>query len=172
MKNLVRTEIALPVGAALLFLITSVATSLIAQQPSPSPSGAGVDSPWTPADVLHSQDLARTVSDKKAAQPQIFQVGFETMYKTQHVPGSIYAGPGRTEAGLELLRKAVAGVPTDRLIVLYCGCCPWDHCPNMKPAFTLLHGLGYKQVKVVEIPMSFGVDWVDKGFPVDGSAAH
>ncbi len=168
MRIFVRTQIALPLGAAILLVVTSLVTSLIAQQPT----GAGVDSLWAPTDVLHAQDLARTIADKKAPQPQIFQIGFETMYKTKHVPGSIYAGPGRTAAGLELLQKAVAGVPKDRLIVLYCGCCPWDHCPNMKPAYALLHGLGYKRVKVVEIPMSFQVDWIDKGFPVDGSAAH
>jgi thiosulfate/3-mercaptopyruvate sulfurtransferase len=168
MKTFVRTEIALPLAAALVFLLTSVPGRLIAQ----APSGAGISSPWAATEVLHAQDLSRTIADKKAAQPQIFQIGFETMFKTQHVPGSIYAGPGRTAAGLELLQKAVAGVPKDRMIVLYCGCCPWDHCPNMKPAYTLLHGLGYNRVKVVEIPTSFQVDWIDKGFPVDGSATH
>jgi thiosulfate/3-mercaptopyruvate sulfurtransferase len=172
MKTFIRTEVALPLGAALVFLVTSFVTGLIAQQPTPSPNGAAINPPWTSSQVLHAEDLSRSVSDKKAGQPQIFQVGFETMFKTQHVPGSVYAGPGRTDAGLEILKKAVAGVPKDRMIVLYCGCCPWDHCPNMKPAFNLLHSLGYMQVKVVEIPSSFGVDWVDKGYPVEGSAAH
>jgi len=142
---------------------------LAAQQPAPN--GAAINPPWTSSDVIHSADLAKTVSDKKPDQPMIFQVGFETLYKTQHVPGSIYAGPGRNDAGLELLKKAVAGVPKDRTIVLYCGCCPWDHCPNMKPAFAVLHSLGYAKVKVVEIPKSFGEDWVAKGYPVEGSGA-
>jgi thiosulfate/3-mercaptopyruvate sulfurtransferase len=172
MKTFVRTEIALPLGAALLFLVTSLVISVPASLIAQAPSGAGVNSPWAATEVLHAQDLSSTIADKKAAQPQILQVGFETMFKTQHIPGSIYAGPARTAAGLELLQKAVAGVPKDRVIVLYCGCCPWDHCPNMKPAYTLLHGLGYKRIKVVEIPTSFQVDWIDKGFPVDGSAAH
>jgi hypothetical protein len=172
MKNLIRTEFALPLGAALLFLVVSVVISVPASLIAQAPTGAGIASPWVATEVLHAPDLSRTITDKKAAQPQIFQIGFETMYKTQHIPGSIYAGPGRTAAGLELLQKSVAGVPKDRVIVLYCGCCPWDHCPNMKPAYTLLHGLGYKQVKVMEIPTSFQVDWIDKGFPVDGSAAH
>ena len=50
------------------------------------------------------------------------------------------------------------------------GCCPWDHCPNMKPAFKVLHELGYTKVRVVEIPQSFKIDWMDKGFAVEGSA--
>jgi hypothetical protein len=179
MKTFVRTQLLLPFAAALLLIVTtsvtSMTTGLMAQQPAAkqsTPTGAAIDPPWTPALVIHAEDLSRIVSDKKAEQPQIFQVGFETMFKTQHVPGSIYAGPGRNEAGLELLKKAVAGVPKDRMIVLYCGCCPWDHCPNMKPAFKLLHELGYAKVKVVEIPNNFGADWVDKGYPVEGSAAH
>jgi thiosulfate/3-mercaptopyruvate sulfurtransferase len=149
---------------ALLF----VSTALVAQQPT----GAAIDPPWNSAEVIHAEDLARVLAGKKGEQPKVFQVGFETMYKTQHVTGSVYAGPGRSDAGLELLRKAVAGVPKDRMIMLYCGCCPWDRCPNMKPAFKLLHELGYMQVKVVEIPKDFKTDWIDKGFPVEGSAAN
>ena len=153
-----------------LFVTVGFVGQAPAQTPAKAATGAAIDPPWTSAEVLHAVDLSRAVSDKKASQPQIFQVGFETMFKTQHVPGSVYAGPGRSEAGLELLKKAVAGVPKDRMIVLYCGCCPWDHCPNMKPAFKVLHDLGYAKVKVIEIPTSFQVDWIDKGYPVEGSA--
>ena len=35
----------------------------------------------------------------------------------------------------------------------------------MKPAFTLLHGLGYTKVRVVEIPSSFLKDWARKRTP-------
>ena len=41
----------------------------------------------------------------------------------------------------------------------------------MKPAFTLLHGLGYAKVRVVEIPSSFLKDWAEKGLPVEGATA-
>ncbi len=155
---------------ALILTLASVAA--LAQQPaSQQPTGAAIDPPWTSAQVIRTDDLAKMIADKKAERPKMFQVGFETMFKTQHVPGSVYAGPGRSAEGLDLLKKAVAGVPKDRLIVLYCGCCPWDHCPNMKPAFKVLHDLGYAQIKVVEIPQNFKTDWMDKGFPVEGSAA-
>jgi thiosulfate/3-mercaptopyruvate sulfurtransferase len=138
--------------------------ALWAQQPD----GAAINPPWTSADVLHAEDLARMVKDKSA--PPVYQVGFAVMYNGKHVPGSIYAGPGRTDAGLVELKKAVAGVPKDKLIVLYCGCCPWDHCPNMKPAYKLLQSLGYSKIKVVEIPTNFATDWIAKGYPVEGSA--
>jgi thiosulfate/3-mercaptopyruvate sulfurtransferase len=151
---------------AIVFVTIGIAGIMSAQEQV----GAAFNPPWTAAQVIHAEDLSRALADKKEAQPSIFQVGFETMFKTQHVPGSVYAGPGRTDAGLDLLKKAVAGVPKDRTIVLYCGCCPWDHCPNMKPAFKVLHDLGYTKVKVVEIPQNFQKDWIDKGFAVEGSA--
>lgn len=132
---------------------------------------AQVDDPWKAAQVLRPEDLAHQLADKKAIQPKVFNVGFAALYNSKHVAGSLYAGPGNKDAGLEELKKAVADVPKDAEIVLYCGCCPWDHCPNMRPAFKLLQSLGFKQVKVVEIPNNFAKDWVDKGFPVEGATA-
>jgi hypothetical protein len=41
----------------------------------------------------------------------------------------------------------------------------------MKPAYRLLESLGYKNIKVVEIPTNFAKDWVEKGFPVAGNSA-
>jgi len=153
---------------ALVSILVSI--GIAANVSAQEPVGAAFNPPWNATDVIHAADLSSIIADKKAVQPSILQVGFETMFKTQHIPGSVYAGPGRTDAGLEVLRKAVAGVPKDRAIVLYCGCCPWDHCPNMKPAFKVLHELGYTKVRVVEIPQSFKIDWMDKGFAVEGSA--
>jgi thiosulfate/3-mercaptopyruvate sulfurtransferase len=148
------------------FAILFAAGAMIAQQPN----GAAINPPWTSADVLNIDDLSKIVQTKSNA-PLLLQVGFAIQYKSKHIPGAVYAGPGREDAGLAELKKAVANVPKDRQIVLYCGCCPWDHCPNMKPAFTLLHGLGYAKVRVVEIPSSFLKDWAEKGLPVEGATA-
>lgn len=142
------------------------AGAIFAQQPN----GAAINPPWPTTDVIHVDDLSKIVQ-AKSAEPLLLQVGFEYQYKSKHIPGAIYAGPGREEGGLAILKKAVANVPKDRQIVLYCGCCPWDHCPNMKPAFTLLHSLGYMKVRVVEIPNSFLKDWAEKGLPVEGATA-
>lgn len=138
---------------------------LAAQQPN----GAGVNSPWTSAEVIQIDDLAKMVAKKQTAN--VYHIGFERFYKSKHIPGTIYAGEGRTDAGLAELKKAVANVPKDAQIVLYCGCCPWDHCPNMKPAYNLLRRLGYTRIKVTEIPNSFQKDWTEKGYPVEGASA-
>jgi rhodanese-related sulfurtransferase len=68
---------------------------------------------------------------------------------------------------LEKLKQAVANTPKDAEIVLYCGCCPWDHCPNMKPSFAALRAAGFKNVKALVIGNNFGKDWIDQGYPVE-----
>lgn len=151
-------------AAPLLLLSLSLAIS--GQQPN----GAGINPPWSAKQVLHTDQLARMIADK-SAQPDIFHVGFAILYKSKHVPGSIYAGPASKPEGLQALKEAVASVAKNRLIVLYCGCCPWTHCPNMKPAYRLLESLGYTNIKVVEIPDNFAKDWVEKGYPVTGDTA-
>ena len=157
--------------AVVLALAALGSLVLSGQQPQQPLNGAAINPPLTSVQVLHAEDLARLVGNKAGTQPAMYNVGFAVLYNSKHIPGSVYAGPGRTDEGLAELKKAVAGLPKDREIVLYCGCCPWDHCPNMKPAFNLLHSMGFKQVKVVEIPTSFAKDWVEKGFPVEGATA-
>jgi hypothetical protein len=55
--------------------------------------------------------------------------------------------------------------PSDKkkLIVLYCGCCPWGRCPNVGPAYKALHDQGFTNVKVLYLANNFGDDWVAKG---------
>jgi hypothetical protein len=58
------------------------------------------------------------------------------------------------------------GLGSDTLIVIYCGCCPWSHCPNIAAAYDTLHGLGFRRVKALYIADNFGNNWVDAGYPV------
>jgi len=99
--------------------------------------------------------------------PVVLQVGSRIFYTEAHIRGSIYAGAGSQPSGLALLEKTVASIPKDKFIVLYCGCCPWNRCPNIAPAFDRLRTLGYTNVKVLYIPNNFGDDWVSKGYPTD-----
>jgi thiosulfate/3-mercaptopyruvate sulfurtransferase len=58
-------------------------------------------------------------------------------------------------------------VDKNRTIIVYCGCCPWEKCPNIRPAFKELQNLGFTHVKALYIASNFGVDWVDKGYPTE-----
>jgi hypothetical protein len=68
---------------------------------------------------------------------------------------------------VEKLRKRVESLPRGKFIVLYCGCCPWTHCPTVKPAYLALHNMGFRKLKVLYISDNFGRDWIYKGYPVE-----
>ena len=103
---------------------------------------------------------------KGTAKPLIFQVGFQMMYREAHIVGARYAGPAVRESGQNMLRSAVEKLNRNTPIVIYCGCCPWNHCPNMWPAYNLLHQMGFTHLKALYLPDNFGTDWVNKGYPV------
>lgn len=118
--------------------------------------------------LIQPSELAAHLS----AKPAIFHVGPGLLYRSKHIPGSVYAGFASRPEGLEALKTAVAKLPRDREIVVYCGCCPWDKCPNIKPAMALLHDMGFTRVKAMYVATSFKTDWIDKGFPVEAGAAN
>lgn len=91
------------------------------------------------------------------------------LYTEAHIPGAEYVGPASQPVGLAMLRHRVESVPRDRAIVLYCGCCPWNRCPNIAPAWQLLHEMGFTNLKVLHIDQNFGADWVRKGYGADST---
>jgi thiosulfate/3-mercaptopyruvate sulfurtransferase len=93
----------------------------------------------------------------------ILQVGSRVLFQESHIPGSEYTGPGSRSAGLDAVRVRVANLPRTQEIVIYCGCCPWDKCPNIAPAWQLLHQMGFTEARALYIGNNFGADWVAKG---------
>jgi thiosulfate/3-mercaptopyruvate sulfurtransferase len=120
--------------------------------------------------LIQPADVAAKVA-AKGTHPAIFQVGPNVLYRGKHIPGAIYAGPGSKPEGLELLRQAVDKLARDREVILYCGCCPWDKCPNVKPAMALLQQMGFTQAKVMYVENTFAKDWTEKGYPVEAGTA-
>lgn len=121
--------------------------------------------PWADTDQMQPAQVAKDIRG-----PLIIHVGFPVLYRATHITGSVYAGPGSKDEGLTDLRRAVEGQPRNREIILYCGCCPWDKCPNIRPAFAELHRIGHTNVKVMMVPTNFKTDWIDKGYPTDKRA--
>ena len=115
--------------------------------------------------TVQPQDLVARLH-ASGAPPVIVQVGPNVLYRSKHIPGAVYAGPAAEPQGLAALRAAVEKLPRDREIVIYCGCCPWDHCPNIKPAMEALRAMGFTRAKAMYVATSFKTDWIDRGFPV------
>jgi len=136
-----------------LFTVCLISTPAIAQW-----------SPIAPGRLISPEDLAMMLQSGKE-KPLMLQVGSHMLFLQAHIPGSEYVGPGANEGGLQQLRKRVESLPRNKFIILYCGCCPWNHCPNVKPADDALHTMGFTNVKVLYIADNFGTNWVDKGYP-------
>ncbi|HVN93169.1 MAG TPA: rhodanese-like domain-containing protein [Terracidiphilus sp.] len=122
-----------------------------------------------PAQLIHVDELNGLLHARGADRPLILQVGSRMMFDQAHIPGSEYAGPGSQPDGTAQLRGRVASLPHSTFIVLYCGCCPWNRCPNVGPAYQLLREMGFTRVKVLYLANNFGADWVNKGLPVEGA---
>ena len=104
-----------------------------------------------------------------SSKPLIIFTGFMPLYQAGHIPGTVFGGPASSPAGLETLKRAVASFPKNREIVVYCACCPWEACPNVRPAVELLHQLGYMHVQALVIPSNLDADWAAKGYPLQKS---
>jgi thiosulfate/3-mercaptopyruvate sulfurtransferase len=134
-------------------------------------AGASVSTFSIPQDsLIQPAALAATLQSASAARPLVLQVGFRKLFDEAHIAAAEYAGPGREGAGISLLRQRVAKLPKDSAIVVYCGCCPWDDCPNIGAAFSELRRLGFQNVKALYIAHDFGTDWIEKGYPVTKAA--
>ena len=143
-----------------LFLCAAAAICLVA-----SACAFSATNPWTAKQVIQPAALAGQLQGS-GNKPLLLQVGFESLYGQGHIPGSKYCGPARDSGGIARLKTCLQGVSHSRPIVLYCGCCPWQECPNIRPAFKALKAMGFSEVKVVHIEANFGRDWARKGYPV------
>jgi thiosulfate/3-mercaptopyruvate sulfurtransferase len=120
--------------------------------------------------LIQPEELNKLLAHPQAMKPLILQVGSRLMFDQAHIKGAEYAGPAGDADGLDALRNRVSPLPRNSFIVIYCGCCPWNRCPNIGPAFKLLNGLGFSNFKVLYIGDDFGTDWVDKGYPAESAS--
>ena len=147
-----------------ILAVTSVLAMTARAQENPA-------NPWTAAQLTQPSAMVAVLANGKGAKPIILQVGFQVLYNSKHIPGSIYAGPASTPEGLEALKRAATKLPKNADIYLYCGCCPIGKCPNIRPAFATLKAMGFTHLHVVMLETSFGKDWVANGYPVAGESA-
>jgi len=122
--------------------------------------------PWTDAQTIQPADLTKELANPKTA-PLVLFVGFQRLYTAGHIKGAQYHGSGGSADGLAQIKAWADPLPRSTNLVIYCGCCPLDHCPNIRPAFTALHDLGFTKLRVLILPTSFEADWANKGLPYD-----
>lgn len=115
---------------------------------------------WTPKQLIEPAELATALNGKKDL-PVIVSVG-----PGATIPNSIAVGMVNNPEGLDKLKAQLKTIAKDKKIVVYCGCCPFEHCPNVRPAITLLKEMKFTNYYLLNIPHNIKRDWIDKGYPV------
>lgn len=118
--------------------------------------------PWRQDQLIEPSALAVILNDASAKQPIIYSIGFGGGIKN-----SIVEGPVKDSANLLKWKNELQKLPRDANIVIYCGCCPFEHCPNIRPAFKLLNEMGFTNQKLLDLSHNLKADWLDKGYPVE-----
>jgi len=151
----------------LLAIILSLAIACLAFFASPARTFLADSDPWSASQTIDPATLLKEMAAKDAtSRPVVVCVGFHSLYHGAHIPGASYHGPGSTPEGLAGLKKFAQTLPRSANLVVYCGCCPLEHCPNIRPAFVALRDAGFTHLRVLILPHDFASDWVAKGYPV------
>lgn len=116
---------------------------------------------WPDKYLMETKTLVDLLQNPRAAKPNIYNIGF-----VGNIKGAKKLAAASKEEGLAQLKSELKDKPKTSPIVIYCGCCPFEHCPNVKPAFALLQKLGYTNAKILNLPTSIKADWMDKGYPM------
>ncbi|MDZ4809750.1 MAG: rhodanese-like domain-containing protein [Bacteroidota bacterium] len=118
--------------------------------------------PWKENQLIAPAVLAASISSSRATKPVIFSIGPDAIVK-----GSIDIGPVQEKENLQKLKEQLSKLPKDAAIVIYCGCCPFAKCPNIRPAFQVLIKMKFTNQKLLNLPKNIKVDWMDKGYPMN-----
>ncbi len=116
---------------------------------------------WTQDQLEEPADLARAINDGKDI-PVIINVGPGAI-----IPHSLNAGPASEPAGKSELESILAKLNKNADIVVYCGCCPFDHCPNVRPAIDILKNKKFTNYHLLNLPQNINANWISKGYPVN-----
>ena len=122
-------------------------------------SNAQTPANWTSDDLMEPAMLASLLA-KGEDLPVILSVG-----PGATIPQSKHIGATNDAANLATLKKSLAAIPKTASVVIYCGCCPFEHCPNVRPAIAVLQEMQFADYKLLNLPKNLKTDWIDKGYP-------
>src|SRR5690242_19109631 len=116
---------------------------------------------WRPDQLMAPKDLATLINNKSVTEPIIISVGPAGLIKD-----AVDMGAAHEKENLNKLKDFLSNQKRDRQIVIYCGCCPFEHCPNIRPAFILLNDLKFTNQKLLNLPHNLKADWINSGYPM------
>ena len=117
--------------------------------------------PWKRSQLMQPLDLASLLKNPKAKKPLIYNIGV-----MQDIKGARNFGAASEKENLNRFKKTLKGLPKTTFLVVYCGCCPFDKCPNIRPAIRVINEMRFTNAKLLNLPTNIKVDWKDKGYPL------
>lgn len=120
------------------------------------------NNPWKASQLIEPADLAAALKLPKDRQPLVIDIGPAGVIR-----GAVEVGPAEDAGNLARLKSVLKNVPKDKEIVIYCGCCPFSKCPNVRPAFQTLLDMGFNNPRLLNLSQNLKADWIDKGFPLE-----
>jgi len=124
-------------------------------------TNAKAGEPWQPNQLMEPAELNKIINNPKAPKTYIYSIGYQAVIKN-----SIDIGAGNKIENQKKLKEQLKKLPKDANIVIYCGCCPFSRCPNVRPVFLMLSEMGFKNHKLLNLPQNIKVDWIDKGYAI------
>lgn len=115
---------------------------------------------WTPDQLMEPSVLALKL-ESNTDVPLIYCVGPGVV-----IPNSIDIGMTDKKENVDKFKNALQKISKNTDLVIYCGCCPFDHCPNVRPAIEVLKQLNFTNYHLLNLPDNIKKDWIDKGYPV------
>jgi len=112
--------------------------------------------------LVRPADLRQRLT--RGERPRIWNIG-----SMGNILGATGIGPLQTVDGIRRLNdlEAQPGFSKTDPLIIYCGCCPLETCPNILPALYILNQRGYTQVKVLNLPNNIDEDWKSIGGPME-----
>ena len=118
--------------------------------------------PWNSDQLQDPEALANILRNPKVQQPLIFNIG-----PMENIKGATLIGPTNDKNNLAKLKEALSSVPKDRTVIIYCGCCPFKNCPNIRPAFELLKEMKFTKPRLLNLAHNLKSNWIDPGYPME-----
>jgi rhodanese-related sulfurtransferase len=136
-----------------LYLIVALVAFTFSQCKAQKPEN------WTKDQLMEPAVLANAIKSNKNI-PVIYCVGPGVV-----IPHSINIGMTEDKNNLKKFESSVSQLPRNTNIVIYCGCCPFAKCPNVRPAIASLKEMKFTNYHLLNLPNNIKSDWIARGYP-------
>jgi rhodanese-related sulfurtransferase len=122
-------------------------------------SKAQINANWTNKQLMEPSELAGIINNHNDSVIIISVGPFSS------IPGSLHVGVVSEQQGLDKFKAQLSSLNKNQKIVIYCGCCPFEHCPNVRPAIDVLKEMNFTNYYLLNLPNNLRINWIDKGYP-------